>query len=169
MRAKVNPKPAARNGSVRVGSKDKATVSPEQVEASKNRNRQCRKSEGHEAILCRAARTRWVRSRVKRSAELPVVRMSQRATSTEADSAAEIDASPKPTTPTHLPTHNTRVKPTREAGSAWTTCYARQGKPEASGPQRVGESREQGQSHRQPGTGRGQQEPKPTVPQVRRS
>ena len=51
MRAKVNPKPAARNGSVRVGSKDKATVSPEQVEASKNRNRQCRKSEGHEAIL----------------------------------------------------------------------------------------------------------------------
>ena len=64
---------------------------------------------------------------------------------------------------------NTRVKPTREAGSAWTNCYARQGKPEASGPQRVGESREQGQSHRQPGTGRGQQEPKPTVPQVRRS
>ena len=63
---------------------------------------------------------------------------------------------------------NTRVKPTREAGSAWTTCYARQGKPEASGPQRVGESREQGQSHRQPGTGRGQQEPKPTATPVRK-
>ena len=129
MRAKVNPKPAARNGSVRVGSKDKATVSPEQVEASKNRNRQCRKSEGHEAILCRAARTRWVRSRVKRSAELPVVRMSQRATSTEADSAAEIDASPKPTTPTHLPTHNARVKPRRVVEqSTWQAvpamCFA---------------------------------------------
>ena len=169
MRAKVNPKPAARNGSVRVGSKDKATVSPEQVEASKNRSRQCRKSEGHEAILCRAARTRWVRSRVKRSAELPVVRMSQRATSTEADSAAEIDASPKPTTPTHLPTHNTRVKPTREAGSAWTTCYARQGKPEAAGLQRERENGEHGRTVRKLGAGRGQQRPKPTAPPIRRS
>ena len=63
---------------------------------------------------------------------------------------------------------NTRVKPTREAGSAWTNCYARQGKPEASGPQRVGEAREHGESFRQHGAGRGQQRPKPGASQIRK-
>ena len=169
MRAKVNPKPAARNGSVRVGSKDKATVSPEQVEASKNRNRQCRKSEGHEAILCRAAQTSRVRSQVKRSGELSVARLCQRPINAEANCAAEVAESPKPTSPTHPPTHNTRVKPTREAGSAWTTCYARQGKPEAAGLQRERENGEHGRTVRKLGAGRGQQRPKPTAPPIRRS
>ena len=51
MRAKVNPKPAARNGSGKPGSTDKASASTEQVEASKGRSRQRRQSESHEAIL----------------------------------------------------------------------------------------------------------------------
>ena len=51
MRAKVNPKPAARNGSGKPGSTDKASASTEQVEASKGRSRQRRQSEGHETIL----------------------------------------------------------------------------------------------------------------------
>ena len=67
MRAKVNPKPAARNGAGRVGSTDKASEGTEQVEASKGRSRQRRQSVSHEAILCRAARTPCIRSRVKRS------------------------------------------------------------------------------------------------------
>ena len=51
MRAKVNPKPAARNGAGRVGSTGKASEGTEQVEASKDRSRQRRQSEGHETIL----------------------------------------------------------------------------------------------------------------------
>ena len=51
MRAKVNPKPAARNGSERPGSTDKASVSTARVEASKDRSRERRQSESHEAIL----------------------------------------------------------------------------------------------------------------------
>ena len=51
MRAKVNPKPATRNGVGRVGSTDKAAEGTEQVEASKGRSQQRRPSEGHEAIL----------------------------------------------------------------------------------------------------------------------
>jgi len=51
MRAKVNPKPAARNGAGRVGSTDKASEGTEQVEASKGRSQQRRPSEGREAIL----------------------------------------------------------------------------------------------------------------------
>ena len=50
---------------------------------------------------------------------------------------------------------NTRVKPTREAGSAWTNCYARQGKPEASNLQRVRNIREQEIIRRQPVAGWG--------------
>ncbi len=50
MRAKVNPKPAARNGVGRPGSTDKASASTEQVEASKDRSRQCRQSVSHEAL-----------------------------------------------------------------------------------------------------------------------
>ena len=63
----------------------------------------------------------------------------------------------------------TRVKPTREAGSAWTTCYARQGKPEAAGLQRERENGEHGRTVRKLGAGRGQQRPKPTAPPIRRS
>jgi hypothetical protein len=51
MRAKVNPKPAARNGVGRVGSTDKASEGTEQVEASKGRSQQRRQSVSHEAIL----------------------------------------------------------------------------------------------------------------------
>ncbi len=51
MRAKVNPKPAARNGAGRVGSTGKASEGTEQIEASKDRSRQRRQSEGHETIL----------------------------------------------------------------------------------------------------------------------
>jgi len=51
MRAKVNPKPVARNGHGKAGSTDKASASPEQVEASKGRSRQRRQYEGHEAVL----------------------------------------------------------------------------------------------------------------------
>ena len=51
MRAKVNPKPAARNGAGRVGSTDKASEGTEQVEASKGRSRQRRQSVSHEAIF----------------------------------------------------------------------------------------------------------------------
>ena len=51
MRAKVNPKPAARNGPDRVGSTDKASEGTEQVEAIKGRSQQCRQSVSHEAIL----------------------------------------------------------------------------------------------------------------------
>ena len=51
MRAKVNPKPAARNGAGRVGSTGKASEGTEQIEAGKDRSQQRRRSEGHEAIL----------------------------------------------------------------------------------------------------------------------
>ena len=51
MRAKVDPKPAARNGAGRVGDTDKASEGTEQVEASKDRSQQRRQSERHEAIL----------------------------------------------------------------------------------------------------------------------
>jgi hypothetical protein len=51
MRAKVNPKPAARNGSGRVGSTDKASEGTGQVEASMDRSRERRQSESREAIL----------------------------------------------------------------------------------------------------------------------
>ena len=64
---------------------------------------------------------------------------------------------------------NTRVKPTREAGSAWTNCYAHQGNPEAAGPQRDLKSGEHVRTVREPRTGRGQQRPKPTAPPIRRS
>jgi len=50
MRAKVNPKPAARNKSGRAGSTEERSVSPEQVEASKDRSRQRRQSKSHEAL-----------------------------------------------------------------------------------------------------------------------
>jgi hypothetical protein len=50
MRAKVNPKPAARNGHAIAGSTEKRPVSTEQVEASKGRSQERRQSEGHEAI-----------------------------------------------------------------------------------------------------------------------
>ena len=118
MRAKVNPKPAARNGVGRPGSTDKASASTEQVEASKGRSRERRKSERHEAILCQAARTSCIRSRVKRSRETSANLTHQRPINTEASVGAEVAASSKPTTSTHPPTHNTRIKPTREAGSA---------------------------------------------------
>ena len=169
MRAKVNPKPPARNGSWRAGSKEQASASTEQVEASKYRSRKRRQSVSHEAILCRAARTSFIRSRVKRSREARANLASQRPINAEVCDAAGIAAPPKPTTPTHLPTHNTRVKPTREAGSAWTTCYARQGKPEAAGLQRERENGEHGRTVRKLGAGRGQQRPKPTAPPIRRS
>ena len=169
MRAKVNPKPAARNGVGRPGGTDKASASTEQVEASKYRSRKRRQSVSHEAILCRAARTRCVRSRLKRSRGARVNRTDQRAINAEVCNAAGVAEPPKPTTPTHLPTHNTRVKPTREAGSAWTTCYARQGKPEAAGLQRERENGEHGRTVRKLGAGRGQQRPKPTAPPIRRS
>ena len=94
--------------------------------------------------------------------------MSLRTTNAEAGDTAEVGASPKPTTPIHQPTHNTRVKPTREAGSAWTTCYARQGKPEAGGPQRDRVTREHGIAVRKLGVGRGQQGPKPKAPPIRK-
>ena len=51
MRAKVNPKPAARNGAGRVGSTDKASEGTEKLEASKDRSRKRRQSVSHEAIL----------------------------------------------------------------------------------------------------------------------
>ena len=51
MRAKVNPKPAARNGAGRVGSTGKASEGTEQIEAGKGRSQQRRQSERHEAIL----------------------------------------------------------------------------------------------------------------------
>ena len=51
MRAKVNPKPAARNGAGRVGSTGKASEGTEQIEAGKGRSQQRRQSEGHETIL----------------------------------------------------------------------------------------------------------------------
>ncbi len=51
MRAKVNPKSEGRNGAGRVGSTGKASEGTEQVEASKDRSQQRRRSEGHEAIL----------------------------------------------------------------------------------------------------------------------
>ena len=51
MRAKVNPKPAARNGSGKPRSTDKAPASTEQVGASKDRSRERRQSVSHEAIL----------------------------------------------------------------------------------------------------------------------
>jgi hypothetical protein len=60
MRAKVNPKPAARNGSGRVGSTGKASEGTEQVEASKHRSQQRRRSEGHEATLVPSGRERRV-------------------------------------------------------------------------------------------------------------
>ena len=169
MRAKVNPKPATRNGVGRVGSTDKASASTEQVEASRSRSRQRCQYVSHEVLLCRAARTRCIRSRVKRSAEMPAVRMSQRTTNAEGRDATEVSASPKPITSIRQPTHNTRVKPTREAGSAWTTCYARQGKPEAAGLQRERENGEHGRTVRKLGAGRGRQRPKPTAPPIRRS
>ena len=169
MRAKVNPKPAARNGRGRPGNTDKASVSTARVEAIKNRSRERCPSVSHVAILCRAARTRYVRSLLKRSRRVRVSRTDQRAFNAEASAGTEVVVSPKLTTPTHLPTHNTRIKPTREAGSAWTNCYARQGKPEAGSPQRVGQSGRHGQSIRRHGAGRGQQGPKPTAPPIRRS
>ena len=106
MRAKVNPKPATRNGVGRVGSTDKASASTEQVEASRSRSRQRCQSVSHEVLLCRAARTRCIRSRVKRSAEMPAVRMSQRTTNAEGRDATEVSASPKPITSIRQPTHN---------------------------------------------------------------
>ena len=51
MRTKVNPKPVVRNGGGKPGSTDKASASTEQVEASKDRSRERRQSESHEAIL----------------------------------------------------------------------------------------------------------------------
>ncbi len=51
MRAKVNPKPVARNGVGRPGSTDKASASTGQVEASKYLSRKRRQSVSHEAIL----------------------------------------------------------------------------------------------------------------------
>ena len=51
MRAKVNPKPLACNGSGRTGSTEERSASSGQVEASKDRSRQRRQSEGHETIL----------------------------------------------------------------------------------------------------------------------
>ena len=51
MCAKVNPKPAARNGAGRVGSTDRASEGTEQVEAIKGRSQQCRQSVSHEVIL----------------------------------------------------------------------------------------------------------------------
>ena len=51
MRAKVNPKPGARNGAGRVGSTGKASEGTEQIEAGKGRSQQRRQSERHEAIL----------------------------------------------------------------------------------------------------------------------
>ena len=107
MRAKVNPKPVARNGVGRPGGTDKASASTEQVEASKYRSRKRRQSVSHEAILCRAARTRCVRSRLKRSRGARVNRTDQRAINAEVCNAAGVAEPPKPTTPTHLPTHNT--------------------------------------------------------------
>jgi hypothetical protein len=51
MRAKVNPKPTARNGHAIHGSTEKRPVSTEEVEASKGRSRHRRQSASHEAIL----------------------------------------------------------------------------------------------------------------------
>ena len=51
MRAKVNPKPLACNGSGRTGSTEERSASSGQVEAGKDRSRQRRQSEGHETIL----------------------------------------------------------------------------------------------------------------------
>ena len=51
MRAKVNPKPAARNGPGKPGSTGKASEGTEHVEASKDRSRERRQSVSHEAIL----------------------------------------------------------------------------------------------------------------------
>ena len=51
MRAKVNPKPAACNGTGRMGSTEERSAGPEQVEANKGRSRQRRQSESHEHIL----------------------------------------------------------------------------------------------------------------------
>ena len=99
--------------------------------------------------LCRAARTRCVRSRFKRSRRARMGRTDQRPINAEADGMAASSTSPKPTTPTHLPTHNTRVKPTREAGSAWTTCYARQVNPKplaCNGSGRTGSTEERSAS-----------------------
>ena len=118
MRAKVSPKSTARNGHAIPGNTEKRPVSTEQVEASKDRSRERRKSVSHEAILCRAARMPCIRSRVERSRETSVNPTCQRPINAEASMGAEVAASPKPTTPTHPPTHNTRIKPTREAGSA---------------------------------------------------
>ena len=106
MRAKVNPKPATRNGSGGAGGTEEASARTEQVEASKDRSRERRQSVSHEAILCRAARAQCVRSRVKRSRGARTSRTHQRAINAEASGAAGVDALPKPTTPTHLPTHN---------------------------------------------------------------
>ena len=50
MRAKVNPKPTARNGHAIHGSTKKASASTERVEASRGRSRQRRQSVSHEAI-----------------------------------------------------------------------------------------------------------------------
>ena len=50
MRAKVNPKPVARNGVGRPGSTEKASASTERVEASRGRSRQRRQSVSHEAL-----------------------------------------------------------------------------------------------------------------------
>jgi len=118
MRAKVNPKPTARNGHAIHGSTEKRPVSTEEVEAGKGRSRERRKSVSHEAILCRAARTRCVPSRLKRSRGARANRTDQRAINAEVCDAVGVAEPPKPTTPTHLPTHNTGIKPTREAGSA---------------------------------------------------
>ena len=107
MRAKVNPKPATRNGSGGAGGTEEASARTEQVEASKDRSRERRQSVSHEAIRCRVARTRCVRSLLKRSRDMKVIETSQRPINAEASDAAEVDALPKPTTPTYPPTHNT--------------------------------------------------------------
>ena len=96
MRATVNPKPVARNGSGRLGSTEEWSASLGQVEASKGRSRQRRKSESHEAILCRAARTRCVRSGVKRSRE------------TSASGCVSDRSVPKPTALQKSPHHRSR-------------------------------------------------------------
>ena len=106
MRAKVNPKPATRNGSGGAGGTEEASARTEQVEASKARSRERRQSVSHEAIRCRVARTRCVRSLLKRSRDMKVIETSQRPINAEASDAAEVDALPKPTSPTHPPTHN---------------------------------------------------------------
>jgi len=67
---------------------------------------------------CRAAPKRCVRSRAETEPRAWTARVRQEPTNAEASDAAEVGASPKPTTPTRQPTHNTGIKPTREAGSA---------------------------------------------------